>query len=158
MGQDTFNSYSNVLPGGVDYGGSRQNDGFTVDLSHPFITGIGFGGASLTASGDFNGANGWNSTSHGFLTDLPVGSTVIVDHAVGAQMVEYAYGNGLVIGSGLTFGWGSGSARTDALDNLLLYGEFAASNLSTPVPEPAALALTLVGLASFALIRRKKSI
>ena len=104
VGATTSGTFANVLPGRVDYGGSRQNTGFTVDLSHPFISGIGFGGTALTANDDFNGANGWNSTSHGFLTDLPAGATVIVDHAVGAQMIEYAHGDGLVIGSGLTFG------------------------------------------------------
>ncbi len=156
VGASTSGTFANVLPGDVDYGGSRQNSGFTVDLSHPFISGIGFGGTALTADDDFNGSNGWNSTSHGFLTDLPAGATVIVDHAVGAQMIEYAYGNGLVIGSGLTFGWGSGSARTDALDNLLLYGQFAAENLSA-IPEPGAIAILGLGLVGLTLVRRNRT-
>ncbi|MEZ6132353.1 MAG: PEP-CTERM sorting domain-containing protein [Planctomycetaceae bacterium] len=135
---------SNVGPGGVDYNsGGIDNSETFASPSHPYLTGAGFGGASLIP-GNFNN---WSATDHGWFENLVSGTTTILQNTSSGTpptFVEYGYGSGTVILNSLTFGYGSLGATADPLNNLINYSVFASQDAAS-VPEPSTFAILCVG-------------
>ncbi len=70
--------------------------------SHPIITGEygGTNGGQILDDGNKNDLDGWSASSHGYFTDLPVGTEVILKDGYNQPvMVEYTYGKGVIIAS-----------------------------------------------------------
>lgn len=141
-----FGDKSDIAPGGVDLirNPNHQSEIFTTP-GHAYLTGNGFGGASLT-TGDFLN---WSYTDHGRLANLPpLDSTTILSNTDGVSLVEYQYGSGRVLLTTVTFGWaGTGIA----IDNWINYSAFASSQVA--VPEPATILLLTSGLVALRMGR-----
>jgi len=107
-----------VLPGNVQHVLEYLEDVFIADPSHPVVDG-------LTDSY----LSGWFYSSHGYFTDLPAGSRVVIQSAGGQPTyVEYGWGSGMVIVTLHTIEWGYGDGyhyqlvfRPDFLRNELAY-------------------------------------
>jgi hypothetical protein len=141
---------NDIGPGGTDY--DRTTPGETVNFdipSHPYITGSGYGGFALSESPDFE-SPGWNSTHHGFLYNIPGGNNAIStsDGAGGTVWTEYAWGNGCVIMTSMTYGWGGNGGQGNPQANLINYAAFCA------IPTPGAAAL--LGLGGLVVTRRRR--
>jgi hypothetical protein len=139
-----------IAPGGIDFRGGANAEGETIfNQLHPYITGEGYGGESLSTSS----FNQWGPTDRGFLDNLPPDAAVLLRNAPGRpSMVEYNYGAGRVILTTLTFCTPSQPASMGrALDNLLKFGRFYEGGAQTPAPTvtstPTATA-TLTGQAT----------
>ena len=103
---------------GTDYDRSITHEAEQILLpEHQYITGEPYGGAPLTVA-DFNS---WGSTDHGWLTNFPAGSDVVLQNTDGASWLQYRLGRGEVIITTLTYGWGGGGARGNPLTNLAEY-------------------------------------
>jgi hypothetical protein len=156
-----------IAPGGVNYvhdtcGGTQNQSEAIADSAHPYIDGSFDARAHQLSAGDFLN---WNVTDIGHLGNLPVNATTITRNNDGSTLAEYSFGQGWVVISTLTYGWGpSGGARGIPVDNMLLYAANqvrldAASDPVAPesaTPEPGSLLLSagavLLGLTRF--IRR----
>ncbi|MGC9444720.1 MAG: hypothetical protein ACP5E9_07345 [Candidatus Methanospirareceae archaeon] len=111
-------SVNNIDPAGTNYDRSQTNNHPTILLpSHPYITGQPYGGCVLATS-DFSS---WGATDHGWLTDYPASSKVVLRNTVGSSWLQYPYGSGQVIVTTLTYGWGTGGGRGQPLENLIEY-------------------------------------
>jgi hypothetical protein len=119
-----------VAPGGIGYQPPLQGDLETImATTHPYITGVGFGGVLLTAQS----FAAWGPSDRGYLTSVPGGATVLLRNPRGPTMVEYPYGAGRVIVSSLTFCTaGEPGSMGDPLDNLLKYARFYLGTAQTP--------------------------
>jgi hypothetical protein len=149
---------SDFAPGGIDYinynfGGGLHESETIADTSHPYISGSFNPNASALSPASFDN---WFSTDHGSLSGLPGGSTTILNYSNGASLVEYAFGNGHVLASTLTYAWGSNGAQSQPLNNLLLYGADQVNGAASAVPEPGTSVLLSAGVAILAFIRRRK--
>jgi hypothetical protein len=159
---------ADVAPGGVDYahdtcGGAQNQSETIVDSGHAYISGSFDARANQLSAADFMN---WNVTDIGHVAALPANATVITRNAQGPTLAEYSFGQGWVVVSTLTYGWGpSGGARGVPVDNMLLYAAnqarsaVAADPVVTPetaTPEPGSLFLSagamLLGVSR--LIRR----
>lgn len=119
-------SYNTVaaLPGGVLTHQTLQESNYVVTASHPIVTGELSDGIALTDA-DLVGTY----CSHVDLSTLPAGAIVILRDSVGPTLVEYTYGTGTVVASGLTWEFysvngslgGTGSFARRAYDDLILY-------------------------------------
>jgi len=138
-------SYNTVaaLPGGVLTHQTLQENNYVVTASHPIVTGELSDGIALTDA-DLVGTY----CSHVDLSTLPAGAIVILRDSVGPTLVEYTYGTGTVVASGLTWEFysvngslgGTGSFARRAYDDLILYAfpkhaTFVSSDVAAPVIE-----------------------
>jgi parallel beta-helix repeat protein len=123
---------NSIAPGGVDAqlvnDVSPHNIETFTTLTHPYFTGVGYGGAVL-ATTDFDD---WSKTDHGWLTgssgqavsaQLPEAITVL-SNSDGPSLIEYDWGCGTVIVNTLTYGWASAGAKLTPQDNLINYADF----------------------------------
>ena len=87
------------LPGGVSISTSFSRYNYIADDAHDIVTGELTGGGGLT-----NGLLYSTDTSHTIFENLPKGSNVILQDANGnPTLMEYSFGKGFVIASGLTW-------------------------------------------------------
>jgi hypothetical protein len=125
---------TDIAPGGVNLSSpsSPVNAQIIVNQIHPFITGEGFGGETLSASS----FSQWMPTARGFLSDLPADATTVLrNNASQPSWIEYPYGAGRVIVTTLTFCTPDQPASMGrALDNLLKYGRSYEGGAQTPAP------------------------
>lgn len=152
---------SDFAPGGVDFlqytcGGTYNNSETIVDVSHPYILGNFHENAQQLTPADFVN---WNVTDLGHLAGLPGNAKKITENPQGATLAEYSYGQGWIVVSTLTYGWGEAGAKGAALDNMLYYaanqirGSEEANGpgpgpgpIPVATPEPASMLITLSGL------------
>ncbi len=91
-----------LFVGGVQHRLAGADDVNIANATHPIITGAvpcpsGNCGA-IVDEGQLTDLDGWGFSTHGFFTNLPWGTTVIlVDSANRPVMIEYQYGNGVVV-------------------------------------------------------------
>lgn len=139
-------------PGGVDFlqyscGGSYNQSEALVNPAHAYLQGTFDPKAKPLTAADFMN---WNVTDLGHLSGLPSNVTIITQNPNGATLAEYAYGQGWVVVSTLTYGWGDGGAKGAPMDNMLLYAASQMRSAAAPVeaatPEPASLLFTASGL------------
>lgn len=124
-----------VAPGGATYEPAPVHDAETiVTPSHPYFTGIGFGGIPLGAAS----FAGWAPADRGSLTTPE--AVLLRNGSGGKTVVEYPYGLGKVIVTTLNF-CASGPDGPDrpALQNLIMLGRFFQGTAQTPA---ATLTLT----------------
>ncbi|MGD0948888.1 MAG: hypothetical protein ABSA52_15860 [Candidatus Binatia bacterium] len=123
----------NIAPDGVGFS-ATAHDSETIEanaISHPYITGVGFGGDALGAA-DFDG---WQSTDLGTLTGWPEDATIVLTNGDGPSWVEYRHGDGRVIVTTLTYCTSSEpNSQGAAARNLLLYSSFFKGSAFTPAP------------------------
>ncbi|MDP4010474.1 MAG: hypothetical protein Q8P37_01275, partial [Candidatus Spechtbacteria bacterium] len=94
--------------GGLTHVHNSLNDNAISAPNHPIITGQfgGTNGGLVVDTGQFQDLDGWNSSSHGFFTNLPPNTTnIIVDSLNRPIMIEYSFGSGKVIASQVTNEW-----------------------------------------------------
>jgi len=114
----TIGDQANIAPGGVDYDKSFHNAEIFTSPSHPYLTGAGYNGFSLSVT-EFDN---WNSTDHGRLTSLPGGATVVLSNSDGTSWAEYSWGNGTVMVTTLTYGFTNDLPHTGPVSiNLINY-------------------------------------
>jgi hypothetical protein len=131
---------SDAAPGGVDFvqwscGSTYHNAETIADPDHAYFTGDFHTSAHSLTDSDFVT---WDSTDAGHIAQLPANATTLLSNSRGPSLAEYSFGKGWVVVSTLTYGWGSGGARTAAMDNMLLYaaGQVRGSaDVPSPVPE-----------------------
>ena len=113
------NQYSIYLPGGAAVTYQSGHNGTIVDSDHPIITG------ELTNSVRFPANASGSALNHTYVSTIPQNANIILkDDLNHAILVEYAYGAGSVILSGLTWEFyyhQSGSYAAIAYDDLILY-------------------------------------
>ncbi|MHC4573946.1 MAG: hypothetical protein ACYS76_07420, partial [Planctomycetota bacterium] len=111
---------ADIAPGGLDYDRSTMHEAETfASATHPYVTGLGFFGGTPLIESMFDG---WLSTDHGTLQNLPAEYTEILSNTDGVSMVEYPWGKGKVIVSTLTLGWKAGPEHSaEPFDNQLYY-------------------------------------
>ncbi len=114
----------------IGYRGTASHDRERITLaSHPFITGVGYGGIALGAA-DFDA---WGNTDDGFISALPASARIVLRNDLGASWAEYEYGAGRVIVTTINFCTpGSPPSMGQPLDNLLLYSPFFNGLAQTP--------------------------
>ena len=128
-----FGNQPNIAPDGVGFS-ATAHDSETIEakaISHPYITGVGFGGDAL-GDADFDG---WQPTDLGTLTGLPEGATVVLTNGDDPSWVEYRHGAGRVIVTTLTYCTSSEpNSQGAAARNLLRYSSFFKGSAFTPAP------------------------
>ncbi len=111
-------SVNNIDPAGTDYDRSQTHNHESILLpTHPSVTGQPYDGVVLTTD-DFSS---WGLTDHGWLTDYPASSQVVLRNTDGGSWLQYPFGSGQVIVTTLTYGWGINGARGQPLENLIEY-------------------------------------
>lgn len=132
---------SGIAPRGVGFqpaGNSNSQAFVPASTSHPYITGLGYGGEVLMTT-DFNN---WSPTDRGYLVNVPADATVLLRQPGSTSrptMIEYNYGSGRVIVTTLTFCTpGQIASQRDPLDNLLRYARFYEGGAQTPAPSVTA--------------------
>jgi len=129
----TLGDQADIAPDGVGFASVAQHNSETiVDGTHPYFTGLGFGGELLSGSA----FNGWQPTDYGVLTNLenlPVTATVLLTNTDGPSAAEYQHGDGKVIVTTLSYCWiGRPNSDTAAARNLLRYSRFYFGAAFTP--------------------------
>ena len=119
------------FPFGITSTRDGQHNNYIQDYTHPMITGIYSDGRVLTNS-DMYG----QSMSHNYFTNYPENTNVILqDSNRRATLLEFEYGQGLVVVSGLTFECGYNNAWNfvEGYDDILihLYGHSGNGNAHT---------------------------
>jgi hypothetical protein len=104
-GTDSSSSYTFI--GGVTHVVSFANDNNITTASHPIITGQyrGTNGGQISDDSCLQDLDCWQYASHGYLTNLPAGATIILAESGGPVFIEYHYGDGLVIVSTTSIEW-----------------------------------------------------
>ena len=113
-----------TLPGGLKTSWNSVSYNYIVDASHPIVTGGLSDGAVLT-NADLYGLQ----CSHINMNTLPAGAVVIIRDDVAPTLVEYSWGAGKIMASGLTWeaAYNLGPTSSDkwqfrkACDDLFLY-------------------------------------
>jgi len=108
---------------------------------HPYITGLGFGGAPLDAA-DFDNWGPTQPTDLGTLdlSNLSETPTVVLGHgSTEPTWVEYRHGDGRVIVTTLSYCWADDpsaltTSQRTATTNLLRYSTFFSGSAFTPAP------------------------
>jgi len=140
-----YGDQDDIAPDGISFDREPMHNSESImSGSHPYITGVGYSGHTL-GTADF--AN-WYETDQGQLTNLAPGTTTILANLDGPSLVEYAHGNGTVLVSTLTVGWGEGGeARGTAQDNMI--------NYAVAVPEPTSICLLALWAAAILTRQRR---
>ncbi len=103
-------SLSPELPGGVIKYLGYSNYNYIQDKNHPIVTGVLTDGKAITDADLYS-----NYCSHTCFKEntLPVGTNVILRSSAdnAPTLIEYPYGEGLIIASGLTWEWGYDSSK-----------------------------------------------
>jgi hypothetical protein len=128
-----------IAPRGVGFAGPSPHDSETILApTHPYFTGLGYAGDTLTVAN----FNGWQPTDLGTLTNVPADATVLLRNGDGPALVEYAHGEGRVIVSSLRYCWEDELLPAFATRNLLRYSPFFQGSAATPgatvTPTPTA--------------------
>lgn len=115
--------------GGLKYQASYSNNDNITNSSHPIITATlpCFGGncGQILDQGYRNDLDGWNSSSHGYFTNLPRGTGVILtDENNNPVMIEYPYGRGMVVVTFSTVEFQYGLGEKKLLANELAYQSY----------------------------------
>jgi hypothetical protein len=128
----TVGGQSAVAPDGVGFDGSAHNSESIKVPQHPYFTGLGFAGETLTS---FN-FDGWQPTDFGSLNNLPDGATALLQNSDGGvTLAEYPHGDGRVIVSTLSYCWiGKPDSDGAPAHNLLGYSRFYSGSAQTPAP------------------------
>jgi hypothetical protein len=131
----SYGDQPSIAPDGVGFSAATTTDhnSETIEAAtHPYITGVGFGGEAL-GTGDFEG---WQQTDLGTLTNLPGGITLVLRNSDGGpSWVEYRHGDGRVIVTTLTYCTsGEPNSQQAAARNLLRYSRFFSGSAFTPAP------------------------
>ena len=112
-GSWSFNSCSSnpltsyTFVGGVQHAVSFSNVNSISDASHPIITGQfgGGNGGQIVDNGCLNDLDCWQFSSHGFFVNLPTGTTIILADENGPVLIEYHFGDGLVVATTTSIEW-----------------------------------------------------
>jgi hypothetical protein len=117
----------NISLPGIQYRTSYNNQEYIVDAEHPYISGNGYGGEKLVEK-DFSG---WNFTDHGYLSNVPSFSTVILENLDGPSFIEFNLGKGVVLLTTITFGCCTPKSFDPGapLTNLLKYSQYVAASI-----------------------------
>lgn len=136
-GDGVFEDALAPFPGGslagIGYRGTASHDRERITLStHPFASGVGYGGRRLAAA-DFDD---WENTDDGFISgleNLPEAPLVVLRNDIGASWAEYEYGAGRVIVTTVNFCIpGSPATMGPPLENLIRYAPFFNGLAQTP--------------------------
>lgn len=118
-------TYSGKLPGGVEKENYFSYGNSVADSDHPIVTGALTTPHELTES-DLNG--NYCSHTHFLVDTLPVGTNIILEDDYSAPtLIEYPFGDGYVIASGLTWeyyytgDYSGGEYAFKAFDDLIVY-------------------------------------
>lgn len=115
------------LPGGVKRSHTTSNQNYIADASHPIVTGEYTDGVALTNS---NLSGSYCSHESFVESTLPEGTHVILRATTGGAptLVEYPYGSGYIVASGLTWEFyyasgtsGTGSFSPRSYDDVIVY-------------------------------------
>jgi hypothetical protein len=118
---------------GIGYRGTASHDRERITLTtHPFASGVGYGGERLNAA-DFDD---WNNTDDGFISgleSLPEAPAIVLRNDIGPTWAEYEYGAGRVIVTTINFCIpGSPPTMGRPLENLIRYAPFFNGLAQTP--------------------------
>ena len=155
---------TDFAPGGVDFlqyscGGSYNQSEQIVNPAHAYVQGSFDPRAKQLTAADFMN---WNVVDLGHVSGLPANPTVITANPQGATLAEYSYGQGWVVVSTLTYGWGDNGARGNPMDNMLLYAAGQIRSQGAPggsgvdAPEPGTLLLMFSAVLYSATMLRKR--
>ena len=131
-----------VAPAGVTLATTTTHDSEDITApDHPYLTGLGFGGKSLT-TGDFDNWGPNQPTDLGTLdlTNLTATPTTVLGHGEDQPTwLEYRHGDGKVIVTTLSYCWAADpsvltSSQRAATANLLRYSTFFSGSAFTPAP------------------------
>jgi hypothetical protein len=102
---DSSSSYTFL--GGVTHVVFFSNDNSIISQSHPIITGQfgGTDGGQIVDDSCLQDLDCWQYASHGYFTNLPAGTTIILSESNGPVFIEYRYGDGLVIATTTSIEW-----------------------------------------------------
>lgn len=102
---DSSSSYTFL--GGVTHVVFFSNDNNITTQSHPIITGQfgGTDGGQVADDSCLQDLDCWQYASHGYFTNLPAETTMILTDSNGPVFIEYHYGDGLVIATTTSIEW-----------------------------------------------------
>lgn len=104
-----------ILPGGILWKRFVSDNTTIVNATHPIVN-----SPTEITEGELDG---WSFSAHGYFTGYPDGTQVVlVDSRYGRPVcLEFKYGSGRIIASGLTLEWGYMHQFSRILENSLLY-------------------------------------
>ena len=100
-------AFSYTFLGGVRHVVSFSEDDNIATQSHPIITGQ-FGethGGQIVDDSCLQDLDCWQHSSHGYFTNLPAGTIIILTDSNGPVFIEYRHGDGLVIATTTSIEW-----------------------------------------------------
>ena len=100
-------SFSYTFLGGVRHVVSFSEDDKIAIQSHPIITGQfgGTHGGQIVDNSCLQDLDCWQHSSHGYFTNLPAGTIIILTDSNGPVFIEYRHGDGLVIATTTSIEW-----------------------------------------------------
>jgi hypothetical protein len=140
FGSNDGNWVDRTFVGGLQHVISFSENNDIADPTHPIITGTlpcpSGNCGPIVDVGPQNDLDDWGSSSHGYFTNLPPGTEVILVDSEQAPpqpvMIEYLFGNGVVIASLTTTEWRysgcPGDENKELLANEIAYQDFLVEN------------------------------
>ncbi|WP_435335870.1 hypothetical protein [Haloarchaeobius sp. TZWWS8] len=124
-----------IAPGGLTASRRGSNYLSIVADDHPLVEGV-----------SDSALDGWGSSAHGTLEDIPSDATTIIRSQYGPTAIEYSYGDGTVLASTQTleWPWSSGRGTKRVLRNELSYATSASGGPATKTVEASATALSVL--------------
>lgn len=124
-----YSAPSATFVGGLKYQENYTDNNNITNSSHPIITATlpCFGGncGQIIDNGYRNDLDGWYWSSHGYFTNLPTGTVVILaDEQNRPVMIEYPFGKGRVVVTFSTVEWQYGHGERKLLANELAYQSY----------------------------------
>ena len=100
-------SFSYAFLGGVRHVVSFSEDDSIAIQSHPIITGQfgGTHGGQIVDNSCLQDLDCWQHSSHGYFTNLPAGTIILLTDSNGPVFIEYRHGDGLVIATTTSIEW-----------------------------------------------------
>ena len=100
-------SFSYTFLGGVRHVVSFSEDDKIAIQSHPIITGQfgGTHGGQIVDNSCLQDLDCWQHSSHGYFTNLPAGTIILLTDSNGPVFIEYRHGDGLVIATTTSIEW-----------------------------------------------------